>query len=377
MARIVYALSGQGRGHASRVLAIARGLRERGHELRFCCGGTARAVLEACGEPVWPVPALRQVLHGNRMRLAATLRANLPVLRKLRCLLDELTELLADFRPHLVITDFEALTPRAAARLGLPVLSFNHQQVITETRYTLPFRYWKDALLAHLAIHLIAPPRPLHVLLTSFYFLPLRHPERTTLIPPIIRPEVQHLTPTEEAHVLVYFNQPEGVDHLPEVLASLPVPFVLYNVPRSPHADDYPNLTFKPPTIDGFLEDLARCRAVLCTAGFTLMSEALYLGKPLLVVPNRGIFEQTLNALFLERKGLGMAICDRELRADDVQRFLEACPYYRQRLQAHPLRCGNEMALDFIERLLHRLEMRRYRGRPLQTIRENTALSFI
>lgn len=152
MARIVYALSGQGRGHASRVLAIAQALRARGHELQFCGGGTARTVLEACGETVWPVPSLRQVLHGNRMRLAATLHANLPVLRQLRPLLDELTERLADFRPHLVITDFEAFTPRAAARLGIPVLSFNHQQVITETRYHLPLRYWKDALLAHLAI---------------------------------------------------------------------------------------------------------------------------------------------------------------------------------------------------------------------------------
>ncbi|ACY47351.1 glycosyltransferase family protein [Rhodothermus marinus] len=377
MARIVYALSGQGRGHASRVLAVARALRARGHELRFCCGGTARAVLEACGETVWPVPSLCQVLHGNRMRLLATLRANLPVMRRLRPLLDELTEKLADFRPHLVITDFEALTPRAAARLGLPVLSFNHQQVVTETRYRLPLRYWKDALLAHLAIQLIVPRRPLHVLLTSFYFPPLRHPERVTLIPPIIRDEVQALMPTTGSHVLVYFNQPEGVDHLPEVLARLPASFVLYNVPRPPDAEKYTNLTFKAPSIEGFLEDLARCRAVLCTAGFTLMSEALYLGKPLLVVPNRGIFEQTLNALFLEREGLGMAVFDRELRSEDVRRFLEACPHYEKRLQSHSLRCGNEMALNFIERLLQRLETSRYRGRPARPPRENATLSFI
>lgn len=377
MARIVYALSGQGRGHASRVLTIARSLRQRGHELRFCCGGTARTILEACGETVWPIPSLHQVLHGNRMRLLATLRANFPVMRQWRLLLDELTEALADFRPHLVITDFEALTPRAAGRLGLPVLSFNHQQVVTETHYRLPLRYWKDALLAHLAIHLIAPQRPLHVLLTSFYSPPLRYPERTTLLPPIIRAEVQQLTPSTGSHVLVYFNQPEGVDHLPETLARLPVPFILYNVPPPPHAEAFPNLTFKKPSIDGFLEDLAHCRAVLCTAGFTLMSEALYLGKPLLVVPNRGIFEQTLNALFLERESLGMAVYDRELRAADVQRFLEACPYYQQRLQAHSLRCGNEQALHFIEQLLLRLETRYPRRRTVRAVRENPALSLI
>ncbi len=371
MARIVYALSGQGRGHASRVLAIGQALRQRGHEVLFCGGGTARDVLEASGERVLPIPSLRQVLHGNRMQLLATLRANATTLRNLRPLIEELTEQLADFRPHLLITDFEAFTPRAAERLGLPILSFNHQQVVTETRYPLPLRYWLDAALACWAIRLIAPKRPLHVLLTSFFFPPLRCPERTTLIPPIIRPEVQQLRPVSGEAILVYVNQPEGVDHLPQVLAQLPVPFILYNVPPPENAACYPNLIFKAPARDEFLQDLACCRAVLCTAGFTLISEALYLGKPLLVMPNRGIFEQTLNALFLEWNGLGMAVYDRPLRAQDVHRFLEIIPHYRLRLQTHPMQQGNEAALACLERLLLQVERRAYRSPRVQTPREN------
>ncbi len=35
MARIIYALSGQGRGHTSRVIAISDELRRRGHEVVF------------------------------------------------------------------------------------------------------------------------------------------------------------------------------------------------------------------------------------------------------------------------------------------------------------------------------------------------------
>lgn len=371
MARIVYALSGQGRGHASRVLAIARELRQRGHELLFCGGGTACDVLQASGETVLPVPTLRQVLHGNRMQLLATLRANATTLRKLQTLLDELTEKLFAFRPHLLITDFEALTPRAAERLGVPVLSFNHQQIVTETRYPLPLRYWLDAALACLAIRLIAPKRPLHVLLTSFFFPPLRRPERTTLIPPIIRSEIQQLRPVSGEAILVYVNQPEGVGHLPQVLAQLAVPFILYNLPPPEDAARYPNLIFKKPSLDEFLHDLACAQAVVCTAGFTLISEALYLGKPLLVMPNRGIFEQTLNALFLERDGMGMAVYDRLLRPEDVRRFLENLPYYRSRLWAYPKRPGNEAALACIEQLLLRLERRAYRGKRVQTLHEN------
>ena len=41
----------------------------------------------------------------------------------------------------------------------------------------------------------------------------------------------------------------------------------------------------------GFLEDLASCKAVMATAGFTLMMESFYLRKPYLALPMRGQFE--------------------------------------------------------------------------------------
>ena len=40
--------------------------------------------------------------------------------------------------------------------------------------------------------------------------------------------------------------------------------------------------------------------------GFSLLSEAVYLGKPVLAVPLRGQFEQMMNARYLDRKGYGM-----------------------------------------------------------------------
>src|SRR5690606_29122306 len=179
---------------------------------------------------------------------------------------------------------FEAFSPRAAQRLGIPVLSFNHQQVVTELEYDCPGRYEKNKALTATAIRLIAPSDPTHILLTSFFFGPLKRPDRTTLIPPIIRPEVQALTPSEGEHVLVYYNQTDGSQGVLEALRSVKAHFILYNFDAADEPETYDNLTFKNPSIEGFAEDLASCRAVICTAGFTLISESLYLGKPLLVV---------------------------------------------------------------------------------------------
>ncbi len=355
MARIIYALSGQGRGHTSRVMAVSEALRAGGHEVVFCCGGTAREILEARGEHVISVPALRQVMRANKVLMGRTIQTNWRTVLRTPRIIAQLAEAFAAYAPDLLISDFEAFSPRAARRLGVPVLSFNHQQVVTETRYALPARDWPTAALTAAAIRMIAPRRPAHVLLASFFFPELKRPDRTTLVPPIIRPAVQKLTPARGEHVLVYYNQTEGAGAVPDALRQVDAPFVLYNFDPPERPAAYPNLTFKQPSLDGFLEDLRTSRAVICTAGFTLISEALYLGKPLLVVPNRGIFEQTLNAYFLQRDGLGEAVIDRALTARDVRAFLGRNARYEARLLDYQS-CGNREALACIERLLDKLD---------------------
>jgi len=354
MARIIYALSGQGRGHTSRAIAISNALRRRGHEVRFCGGGQAREILEAKGEHVLHVPALRHAMEGNALQVGRTLKKNWTTLRTLPEIVAALADAFAALDPALLVTDFEGFSPRAAARIGLPVLSFNHQQIVTETTYSLPWRYRPAALLAKAVIRMIAPRDPKHVLLSSFFFPPLKHPERTTLIPPIIRPAVQALHPTPGDHVLVYYNETEGSTYVLDRLREVDASFTVYNFDPPDRPSAYPNLTFKEPSLDGFLEDLASSRAVLCTAGFTLISEALFLGKPLLVVPNRGLFEQTLNALFLQREGLGQAVINRPLKTRDVVAFLDRLDAYRERLRGRTA-CGNDDAVACIEDVLARL----------------------
>ena len=257
------------------------------------------------------------------------------------------------YQADLLVTDFEFFSPRAASRAEVPVLSFNHQQVLTETRYDLPARYWLPAGITCAAIQMIAPRGPAHVLLSSFFFPPLKHPERTTLVPPIIRSDVQELEPADGEHILVYYNQADGADHVLDSFRQSDASYIVYNF-NPPDPDRYPNIQFKQPSIHGFLEDLAQSRAVVCTAGFTLISEALYLGKPLMVIPNRGIFEQTLNALALERAGLGRAVLNRTLSQDDVRAFTDDIATYKSRLPKQNL-CGNREAVACIEGVLSRL----------------------
>lgn len=351
MSRLIYALSGEGRGHTSRALAVVSGLRQRGHQVRFCCGGVAQRVLERRGETVIPVPPLEHVLEENQLQLWQTAWNVGPELARAPTTINRLCDAFAAYDPALLIADFETFSTWAAERLGIPVLSLNHQQVITETEYSIPLREWLDASIAQLATHFIAPWHPVHILVTSFYDLPLRRPNHATLVPPILRSDVRALEPVTGDHVLVYYNHGDGAGNVLHALKAARQKTMVYGFPDTLVPDDDPYLEQRPPSREGFLEDLATSRAVLSTAGFTLMSEALYLGKPLLAVPNGGIFEQTLNAQFLERLGLGEQANQEDLTADFVRDFLNRAEQYRAQESAQ-VKSGTQVAIDKIEDLL-------------------------
>ena len=94
--------------------------------------------------------------------------------------------------------------------------------------------------------------------------------------------------------------------------------------------DDGP-LTFRPFSEDGFLHDLASAKAVIATAGFTLISEAFYLRKPYLALPMNGQFEQQLNGFQLEKLGYGVNM--KKLRREKIGDFLYRLVEFEQRLQ--------------------------------------------
>ena len=321
MARILYALSGQGRGHTSRGLAVAHGLRARGHEVSFCGGGTARTVLEALGEPVVPAPTLRQVMWRNRLMLITTGFRNVHLVWGSPVIVRRLTEQIEALAPDLIVSDFDRYAHRAAAHLDIPVVTLDHQQIVTEAPMVAlpgnPFNAF-SAFVASRAVRSIVALDPVRRLISTFFRPPLHDPSRATLVAPILRPEILAAAPSCGEHVLVYVNGTVRADWLASVLAPVDARFLVYGVGP---ADAPPHVTFRPPSVEGFLHDLASCRAVVSTAGFTLISEALHLGKPVLAVPNRGIYEQALNAAYLERQGRGRAVFG-TLLPDDVRRFL-------------------------------------------------------
>jgi len=116
------------------------------------------------------------------------------------------------------------------------------------------------------------------------------------------------------------------------------------------------NLVYRPFSNEGFIDDLRRARGVVASAGHSLMSEAVYLRKPMLALPLAGQFEQEMNARYLERRNYGIRASTLDEPA--LQRFLEREDMHRRALAGYE-QDGNVEVLSTIERVIDEILERR------------------
>jgi len=302
--RILYGVTGCGLGHTMRARALAKHLVSSGHDVKMAASGRAVRILHDHGLDVVAIDGMAMHYEGGgveRARTVARLVRQAP-----RALAHNAKVALAlDFNPDAIVTDFDSFSHAVGKLLGRPVISVDHQHVVD--RFLHP-----RGVLARLSSYtpirafVSAKTSRCDEYVVSSFFFPEERPKnrtRTTLVGPIVRPEIATAVPCAGDHVLVY--QTTSGD--PRLLASLTsVPrsrFVVYGLGRRERVGNVELRLFDE---GAFVRDLASARAVISNGGFTALSEALYLGKPVLSVPVRRQPEQELNAAYLEALGLGM-----------------------------------------------------------------------
>ena len=185
-----------------------------------------------------------------------------------------------------------------------------------------------------------------HYVITTFFRPPLRL-GRTTLVPSILRPEILGVRPEQGEHLLVYGRIS---DVAIAALGASGLPCLVYGA-RDGLTEDVRegNLLYRPFANEGFIDDLRRCRGVVASAGYSLMSEAVYLRKPMLALPLAGQFEQEMNARYLERMRFGTAADSLDEPA--LERFLEREPEHVEALAGYE-QDGNTETLATVERVI-------------------------
>jgi uncharacterized protein (TIGR00661 family) len=341
MANILYGVNGEGAGHSTRAKEVIAHLQSEGHAVHVVSFDRGLRNLSQDFE-VTEIYGLRLAYVNNQVKYKRTLARNLLGARQAARGFARLMDFAEAWKIQLVITDFEPLSCRVGRHRHLPVISIDNQHGLTNTVVSYPPRCRRDASVAKLVTKAMVP-RANAYLVTSFFTSPPKR-RNTFVFAPILRSEILAARPTTDGPVLVYVTSPAPA--LAKLLASVRCRFVVYGFGRE---GEEGNITYKRPSMQGFLQDLVAARAVIANAGFSLVTEALHLAKPYLAIPVKHQFEQTFNAYWLDRMGYGAYWED--LNKERIESFLFNLPQFRERLAAYP-RQGNAALLKKLDSLV-------------------------
>ena len=341
---MLYGVNGEGMGHATRSQVVIEALLSA-HDVRVVASGAAfrslRDRLPRVDEIFGPSFAMKE----GEIQRWATVRQNITKgPRELPDTVRRWMRLVQEWRPEVVITDFEPLAGRYARATRTPLVCVDNINMLDRCRHDREIigREREDFLLARAVTRAMVPTAGDYII-TTFFRPPLAR-GRTTLVPPIVRPEIVAAEPVRGDHLLVYSS---GEEELLDALRSSGVRCRVYGMRGGPEETVVEgNLEFRPRSNEGFLEDLRTARGVVAGGGFSLLSEAVYLGKPVLAVPLQGQFEQLMNARYLNREGYG--ICATEVTPAVLSEFLDRLDEFAQALAGYE-QAGNTVALTTIE----------------------------
>jgi uncharacterized protein (TIGR00661 family) len=345
--KILYGVPGEGMGHATRSKVIIAHLLKK-HELRIVSSSRAAFYLRKA------FPGKVTVIKGfhlayknaevDKIRTAYSILKTGPA--NLLENFKRYVQLDKSFQPDIVISDFESFSFLYALHHHLPIISIDNMQIINRCRLEIPVPpvEKQNYLLAKSIIKAKVPGCARYIISTFFYPPVLK--KSTVLVPPVLRPEILAAQPKKGGHLLVYQSSQSQNDLL-RILHALPgESFCVYGYNREQKTG---NVVFRTFSEKGFVEDLATCKGVITNGGFSLISEAIWLKKPVCAIPLQNQFEQFLNAAYLEKYGYGRMFS--VLTPDFVRSFLYQIEDFRKKLAGYTQE-GNGLLFSELDQVL-------------------------
>ena len=342
---IFYCICGEGMGHAIRSSVIIDSIKDK-YDVYIFSSDRAYKYLNEKFDNVYKIGGFNTVYINNKVNNTKTL---INALKRnplnIKEGYEELYKKARKLSPDVIVTDFEIYATMVSKLLSIPLISLDNIHMITQTAIDYPPKHQGEMLKAKGVIKSYVIKPKIHIL-TSFFYPKIKPKKRAVLYPPVIREDILKLKPTIEDHIIVYQTSKESVK-LVEQLKSLNEKFIVYGFNKD-EVDE--NLTYKLFNENEFYNDLASAKAVICNGGFTFISEAISLKKPIYSVPAIGNFEQTLNGFYVQKLGYGEY--HEEMSPKKVEKFLKRLPKYQEKL-AKVKKTNND---GIVNELIYRIE---------------------
>lgn len=298
--KILYGIQGTGNGHLTRARLIAREFNEYPDvEVTYLFSGRPKHEyfdMEVFKGEILYKKGLTFTIDNGSVDIIDTIKDN-----DIYTFLKDIDTIDTD-KYDLIISDYEPIVSWAAKFAGKECIGIGHQYAFN---YDIP----KTAnWLVHFGMKWFAPAS----INIGLHWDSFNQP----IFPPII----EQLTPLNQKDFVLVYLPNEELYSTVELLSKIDQQFVLY---RKENYDGIlpKNVKINKINKEGFINDLRSCKAVICNSGFELSSEAIHLGKKLLVKPVHNQIEQLANSKALVKLNYGVSVD--ELTRYNVNLFLQ------------------------------------------------------
>lgn len=316
--RFLFIVQGEGRGHLTQALSLAAMLRRHGHEITgVLVGRSPQRVLPdffraRIGAPVVEFEAPRFAFdRSNRsVSMLRTLLGNLSPgsLARFRRSARLIREQIAVQHPDRIVNFYELLSSLTVRLYGIriPMTGIAHQFLLGHRAYPYARNTGVEGFLLRLHARMTACGC---AQLLGLSFRPMdddthRH---IRVVPPLLRRDALSGSVSDEGFVLGYMVNNGFAAELRQWCAGHPQWSVhlfwdRFGAPQTLPAEG--GLVFHRLDDAEFLDRMHRCRGYVTTAGFESVCEAMYLGKPMMLIPAH--IEQRINAADAAAAGAGI-----------------------------------------------------------------------
>jgi uncharacterized protein (TIGR00661 family) len=342
---ILYGVPGEGMGHATRSKVIIDYLLQRGHQVKIVASSRAFTFLDKnFPGKVVEIKGFHFAYKDAEVSKLKIFTLNIKDAPKNFIYnLKKEKLIIQNFKTDLVISDFESFSYLFARKYKLPIISIDNMQVMNRCGLDIDIaNEEKNNFLLAKQIVKAKVPGCDQYLISSFFEADIIK-KNTQLVPPIIRQAILNAKTSTGKHILMYQTS-SSLKTVQQVLQQLPnETFYVYGMNK-----DFTegNVVFKSFSEKGFIDDLSSARAVIANGGFSFISEAVYLKKPVYSFPIHNQFEQWMNAAYIQKLGYGRHFDS--LNADHLKSFLYDINVFENNLSVYKQN-GNEKLFSVVE----------------------------
>ncbi len=315
--KVIFVIQGEGRGHLTQALALKEMLLRSGHEVVDVMVGKSKNrelpafFKDKIGVPVtlFNSPNFLPSKDNRKLGLASSIAYNsLLVPSYLKSML-MIRRHIKESGAEMVINFYEILCGLTCSlfQLGMPEVCVAHQYLFLHSSFRMPNRYPVPEYLLRLFTKATCMGASYKMALSIREYED-EPTQNIKVVPPLLRKGVRNSIRHHGDYILGYilnagFYKDVVTWHEKHPRVKLHFFWDKKGVPAEVRVDE--NLTFHQLDDEKFLRMMADCKAYATTAGFESVCEALYMGKPCLMIPTH--VEQLCNAVDAEKEMVGVA----------------------------------------------------------------------